>query len=66
MTEGEGDSRRQTERERGAPVSLVTPVGNHTLHPTAPDTHTRGFTQSEANDMLGNVVRGKPEKGKTE
>ena len=28
------------------------------------DTHT--LTQNEANDMLGNVVRGKPEKGKTE
>lgn len=62
MTEWE--SHRQTQRERGAPVSLVTPVGNHTLHPMAPDTHTLSHTK--ANDMLGNVVRGKPEKGKTE
>lgn len=38
MTEWE--SHRQRGRERGAQVSLVTPVGNHTLHPMAPDTHT--------------------------
>lgn len=61
----EWESHRQTEREWGAPVSLVTPVGNHTLHPMAPDTHTHShkLTQAEANDMLGNVVRGETWEG---
>ena len=36
----ENDKERQREGERGAPASLVTPVGNHTLQPMAPDTHT--------------------------
>lgn len=58
---------RDTERERESEVPLC-PWShqwvNHTLHPMAPDTHT--LTHTEANDMLGNVVRGKPETGKTE
>lgn len=36
---------RDRRRERGAPVSLVTPVGNHTLYPMAPDAHAHTRTK---------------------
>lgn len=59
--------------EWGAPVSLVTPVGNHTLHPMAPDTHTHTLTSQWYVEKcgVGGGVGGwcegrKPEKGKSE